>query len=215
MFCNHCGASNPNNASFCSACGKPIAVSPTPSTAVAPPIEAYSAAPNLELPRTPVPVASGTQAGERAIRPHRPRGVTILAVLAFLTLIPTVSLGMVVLSTAASASAVSDIPLMRFLMQLFPVLALGQQDMVSQASEVTTAMFAIAAICAMLSYGLWKRRKWGRILAIASSALLSLHAAAMILASSGIFLWHVFALGINIWIITYLLKPRVKQAFGA
>jgi uncharacterized membrane protein (DUF2068 family) len=122
---------------------------------------------------------------------------------------------MAVFSIAAGASAESAIPLMRLLMQLFPVLALGEQEMVSQASEMATAMFLIAAICAVLSYGLWKLRKWGRILAIVSSALLSLHAAAMILASSGILLWHVFALGINIWIITYLLKPRVKQAFRA
>ena len=29
MFCTQCGASNPDNASFCSACGKPMAVPPT------------------------------------------------------------------------------------------------------------------------------------------------------------------------------------------
>jgi uncharacterized membrane protein (DUF2068 family) len=128
-------------------------------------------------------------------------------------MIPTVAIGMAVLSIAASASAEGAIPQMRLLMRLFPVLALGEQEMVSQASAAATAMFLIAAICALLSYGLWRLRKWGRILAIVCSALLSLHAAAMILTSSGIFLWHLFALGINIWIITYLLKPRVKQTF--
>jgi hypothetical protein len=51
MFCTHCGASNPDHASFCSACGKRIAVLPTQTSAVAPPTEAYSAAPNIELPR--------------------------------------------------------------------------------------------------------------------------------------------------------------------
>jgi uncharacterized membrane protein (DUF2068 family) len=215
MFCTHCGASNPDHASFCSACGKRIAVLPTQTSAVAPPTEAYSAAPNIELPRTPARVADGMQTDERALRAPRPPGVTILAVLAFLAFVSTGSLGMVAFSYGASASAAGDIPLMRLLMQLFPVLALGEQEMVSQASEVTTAMLTIAAICAVLSYGLWKLRKWGRILAIVASALLSLHAAAMILASSGIFLWHVFALGINIWIITYLLKPRVKRTFHA
>jgi len=139
--------------------------------------------------------------------------VTLLTLLAFVTTIATVSIGMAVSSVAAGASAQSAIPLMRLLMQLFPLLAEGQQEMVDQASAAATAMFVIAAISAVLSYGLWRLRKWGRILAIVCSALLSLHAAATILASSGIFLWHVFALGINIWIITYLLKPRVKQAF--
>jgi hypothetical protein len=33
MFCTQCGASNPDNASFCSACGKPMALQPTPSNA--------------------------------------------------------------------------------------------------------------------------------------------------------------------------------------
>jgi hypothetical protein len=28
MFCTHCGAANPDNASFCSACGKPVAIPP-------------------------------------------------------------------------------------------------------------------------------------------------------------------------------------------
>lgn len=214
MFCTYCGAANPDSASYCSACGKHIAMSPTPPSAVAQPIEANAAASNIELPRTPAPATPGTQTGERPVRVPRPPGVTLLAVLAFVTIIPTVSIGTAVLSIAAGASAESAIPLMRLLMQFFPVLALGEQEMVSQASEVATVMFVIAAICAVLSYGLWNRRKWGRILAIMFSALLAIHAAALILASSGIFIWHVIALGINIWIITYLLKPRVKRTFG-
>jgi uncharacterized membrane protein (DUF2068 family) len=119
----------------------------------------------------------------------------------------------VLLGYAASAGAAGAIPLMRLLMQIFPVIAKGQQDMVRQASEAAAGMFAIAAICAVLGYGLWRLRKWGRILAIASSVLLSLHAVTMILTSSGTLLWHLFAIAINIWIFTYLLKPRVKQAF--
>jgi len=128
-------------------------------------------------------------------------------------MVPTVPLGVVLLGYAVSASAEGSIPLLRLLMQLFPVIAQGQQDMVTQAFEASAGMFAIAAICAVLSYGLWRLRKWGRILAIVSSVLMSLHAVAMILNSSGTLLWHLFAIAINIWIITYLLKPHVKQAF--
>jgi uncharacterized membrane protein (DUF2068 family) len=119
------------------------------------------------------------------------------------------------LSYGVSASATAAIPLARLVMQLFPVFTQDEQDMVRQAFEAAVAMFAIAAVCAVMSYGLWMMRKWGRIVAIVSSVLLSLHAAVMILTSSGTFVWHVFAIAINIWIITYLLKPHVKQAFGA
>jgi len=147
------------------------------------------------------------------LRAFRPRGVTILAAIAFITIIPTFSIGIALSSMAAGASAESAVPLMQSLMQFFPVLAQGEQEMVSQASFAATAMFLIAAICAVLSYGLWTLRRWARILAIVIGALFSLHAAAMILALSGAFVWHLFALGINIWIITYLLKPRVKLRF--
>ncbi len=221
-FCQTCGSPVQSEARFCAACGNPANISSssnppnlaaTESAAVALPTETHPTPLNIELPRTPVRVAPGAQIGEITIRAHRPTGVTILAVLAFLGMVPTVPLGVVLLGYAVSASAEGSIPLMRLLMQLFPVIAQGQQDMVTQAFEASAGMFAIAAICAVLSYGLWRLRKWGRILAIVSSVLMSLHAVAMILNSSGTLLWHLFAIAINIWIITYLLKPHVKQAF--
>jgi hypothetical protein len=221
-FCQTCGSPVQPEARFCAACGNPANISSssnppnlvaTASAAVALPPATYSAPPNVGLSRTPVQVAPGAQIREEAIRAHRPPGVTILAVLSFLGMVPTVPLGVVLLGYAVSASAEGSIPLMRLLMQLFPVIAKGQQDMVTQAFEASAGMFAIAAICAVLGYGLWRLRKWGRILAIASSVLLSLHAVTMILTSSGTLLWHLFAIAINIWIFTYLLKPHVKQAF--
>lgn len=221
-FCQTCGSPVQSEARFCAACGNPANISSssnppnlvaTASAAVALPTETYSAPPNVGLSRPPVQVAPGAQIREEAIRAHRPTGVTILAVLSFLAIVPTVPLGVFLLTYSASARAEGAIPLMRLLMQLFPVLAKGQQEMVSETSAGAAWMFAIAAICAVQSYGLWRLRKWGRILAIASSVLMSLHAVTMILTSSGTLLWHLFAIAINIWIITYLLKPRVKQAF--
>ena len=213
MFCHQCGASVPANASFCSGCGTRIVVPLAQTGAAAPPIEGNSAEPNVELPRTPRPGASATQTGASVLRASRPRGVTILAALAFVTMIPLVSIGIALSGMAAGASAESAVPLMRSLMRFFPVLAQGEQDMVSQASFAATVMFVFAAICAVLSYGLWTLRNWARIVAVVISALFALRAAAMMLALSGAFVWHLFTLGINIWIITYLLKPRVKQRF--
>ena len=221
-FCQTCGSPVQSEARFCAACGNPANISgssnlpnlvATASAAVALPTETYSAPPYVGSSRTPVRVAPGAQIREEAIRAHRPTGVTILAVLSFLAIVPTVSLGVVALGYAASARAEGAIPLMQLLMQLFPVLAKGQQEMVSDASAAAAGMFAIAAICAVLGYGLWRLRKWGRILAIAWSVFMSLHAITMILTSSGTLLWHLFAIAINIWIFTYLLKPHVKQAF--
>ena|SRR6185437_14051099 len=213
MFCHQCGASIPADASFCSGCGTRIVRPLAHTSAVASPIGGNSAVPNVEIPRTRTYGASAAHIGGSVLRAFRPRGVTILAAIAFITIIPTFSIGIALSSMAAGASAESAVPLMQSLMQFFPVLAQGEQEMVSQASFAATAMFLIAAICAVLSYGLWTLRRWARILAIVIGALFSLHAAAMILALSGAFVWHLFALGINIWIITYLLKPRVKLRF--
>ena len=213
MFCHQCGVSIPADASFCGGCGTRIVRPVAQTNAMAPPNEGSSAVHNVELARMATPGAYGTQTGGSVPRASRPRGVTILAVLALVTIIPTVSIGIALSGMAAGASAESAVPLMRLLMQFFPVLAQGEQDMVSQASFAATELFLIAAICAALGYGLWKLRKWARILAIVTSALFALHAAAMILASSGAVVGHLFGLGINIWIITYLSKPRVKQTF--
>lgn len=215
MFCHQCGASTPADASFCSGCGTRIVRPLAQRSAVASRIEGNSAAPDVEIRPARTPGASVTQTGGSVLRAFRPRGVAILAAIAFVTIIPAFFIGIALSGVAAGASAESAVPLMRSLMQFFPVLARGEQEMVSQASFAATAMFLIAAICAVLSYGLWTLRKWARILAIVISALFSLHAAAMMLASAGAFVWHLFALGGNIWIIAYLLKPRVKHRFPA
>jgi hypothetical protein len=212
-FCQACGNSVNSDARFCNSCGKPANIAftaipsvPAMSAAVALPIGTYSAAP------TPAAVEPTTPSGKRAIRRHRPTGVIILAVIAFLGALPAASLGVVLLGYAASARAEGSLAPMQLLMRLFPVLAKGQQDMVNQASEAGIAMFLIAAVCAVLGYGLFRLRKWGRILAVAFSVLTLLRAMVLLFNSNGV-LWNLFVIGISIWIITYLIKPRVKEAF--
>lgn len=221
-FCQSCGKTVNADARFCNGCGKPanLRYAPNPaivaaSGAVALPIETYSAVPNIKLAQTPAPVVMGARSNDSASRVHRPRGVTILAVLAFLVIIPTIILGVILMGYAASASAEGSVRLAQLLMRLFPMLAQGQYDMVNQASASAIVTFIIAAFFAVVSYGLWRLRKWGRVVAIAFSALSALRAAAMIFISPGGVIWQLIVIGINIWIVMYLLKPHVKQAFGA
>lgn len=213
MFCHQCGASLPAEASFCSGCGTRSVRSVAQASAVTATVEGASAVPHVELSRTPTLGASASQTGGSVPRASRPRGVAILAALAFVVMVATFCIGIAVSGIAASASAQSAVPLMQALMRLFPVLAQGEQELVSQASFVSTAMFLIAAICAVLGYGLWTLRKWAHIFANVISVLFSFRAVAMILLLPGTFVWNLFVLAINIWIITYLMKPRVKQSF--
>lgn len=118
------------------------------------------------------------------------------------------------LSYAASARADSSMPLMRLVMALFPVLATGQQEIIRDGLTTGLTMFLAAAIYAVLGYGLWRLRKWGRISVIVFAALAVLEAIGTIMIGEGL-LWELFLIGINVWIITYLLKPHVKQAFSS
>ncbi|HEY3928157.1 MAG TPA: zinc ribbon domain-containing protein [Candidatus Koribacter sp.] len=214
-FCQACGSSVNSDARFCNTCGKPANISvtaipsgSTASAAVAAPVATYATAP------VPATVASAIRPDKKAARRHRPAGVIILAVLAFLAAIPAASLGVVLFGYASSTRAEGSLAPMKLLMQLFPTLAKGQQDMVTQSTEAAYAMFAIAAFCAVLSYGLWMLRKWGRIVAITFSSLAALRATILMLNAYGLF-WNLFVIAINVWIVIYLMKPRVKQAFGS
>ena len=219
-FCQSCGTSVTSDSRFCNVCGKPAnlpyGASASPAGALALPIEGQLTAPALVPPTIPAAAtAANAQSSVVAGRARRPRGVTILAVLAFLGTIPTIALGLILESYAASANAEASIPLAQLLMRLFPYLAQGQRDIVSQASAGAVIMFVMAVFFAVMSYGLWTLRRWGRIVAIVCGALGALRAAAVIFIAPSTLLWQLIVIGINIWIITYLLKPHVKQAFGA
>ncbi|HXU13930.1 MAG TPA: hypothetical protein VN708_02280 [Terriglobales bacterium] len=204
------------DARYCNACGKPANIAtlsiPRDTSAgetIALPMEAHSVVPS------PTAAGAGAHFSRKRIRRSRPKGAIVLAVFASLGAAAMASLSMVLFSYAASARGEGALAPMRLLMNLFPVLAKGQQDMVNQASEAGTAMFIIAAFCAVLSYGMWTLRKWGRIVAIVFSVLMSIRAMILIVNSYDALLWNLFVIAISIWIIMYLMKPRVKQAFGA
>lgn len=77
----------------------------------------------------------------------------------------------------------------------------------------------MAAISATVGYGMWNLKEWARILQLIFSALAALGQAVGVLRSlfhfaMGGLLLHLIILGINAWIIFYLIQPHVKAAFA-
>jgi hypothetical protein len=78
----------------------------------------------------------------------------------------------------------------------------------------------IAAVYAVVGTGFLKLQNWARILVIVLSGLGALLNALGTLSALFHFhpllvVWRVILLAVNLWIALYLLKPHVKQAFGA
>ena len=172
-FCQACGIQLQPDARFCTVCGIPVNFSPSstqsnPASTVneAAPLPTYSApAPsNFKLPRTTPSVTPGAQGSEKAIQLPRPKGVIILAIIASLGVAFTVPLGLLLLWYAANVSSVGETPMAQFLIWLFPQLGQAKGEMISELGSGAVEEFLIAAICAVASYGLWRRREWGRFL---------------------------------------------------
>jgi|HubBroStandDraft_1064217.scaffolds.fasta_scaffold70738_2 hypothetical protein len=138
---------------------------------------------------------------------QRPAGVTILGVLAFIGagLLVLAALGMF-LGGAILAN----------------MAARPGMGMIAGAGGVALGVFflVIAALYAVIGTGMFKLQNWARILVIVLSflgaflnalsvlgSLLHLHPLAV--------LWSLILVAVNVWIAMYLLKPHVKQAFGA
>lgn len=75
-------------------------------------------------------------------------------------------------------------------------------------------------LCLLVGIGLWKLANWARILEMVFMALGILFGLLGLLGSManfhiGVVVWQLCIIGIEVWILIYLLKPHVKQAFGA
>jgi hypothetical protein len=131
---------------------------------------------------------------------RRPVGVTILAVLSFLT-----ALGMLFFflalkdpdAQAKAAEAREKLPL---------VMGLGV------AAPVILLVFA--GVYVAMGVGLLKLRNWARILTIILTALDLLDMAFRVL-KSGAILDFVIYIAVNALILWYMFRSGVKQAFGA
>jgi hypothetical protein len=138
---------------------------------------------------------------------ERPTGVTILAVLAF------IGAGLLVFA-ALGAMLMGGVMLSR--MGAGPIGVLGGVGVAVAA----VIFLVIAVLYVVMGVGLLKVQNWARILTIVLVGLGALAQALGVLGALAhfhpfLFVWRAIFVAIDVWIIVYLLKPHVKQAFGA
>jgi len=138
---------------------------------------------------------------------ERPTGVTILAVLGFIAAGMLVLAALGVLLGGAMVADMAARPGMGMVAGIggavFGVLFLG-----------------IAVLYAVVGVGFLKLQNWARVLTIVLCGLGVLSYALGTLSALFHFhpllvLWRVVLLAVNLLVVFYLLKPHVKQAFGA
>ena len=81
------------------------------------------------------------------------------------------------------------------------------------------ALLIAAVIYVVNGVGLWKLLGWGRLLTIVLVAIGVIFGIwglfrAFAPMHPGLIVWQLIVLAIDVWILTYMFKPHVKQAFG-
>lgn len=145
---------------------------------------------------------------------NRPTGVTVIAVLNF------IGAGICIL--AAIGMFVGG----AFLATALASMA-GRSGGGAAGAGVGVAIGAIAGVfclfmalvAGVVGFGLWGLKEWGRILQIIFSAIGALLQAFGLLGSLvrfhfGGVLWNLMWLGVDAWIIFYLIQPQIKAAFA-
>ncbi|MGD0955837.1 MAG: hypothetical protein ABR953_03300 [Candidatus Acidiferrales bacterium] len=138
---------------------------------------------------------------------ERPTGVTILAVLAF------IGAGLLVLA------ALGFLLMGGVMLSRMAGAPLGMMGGIGVAF-LAVVFLVIAVLYVVMGIGFWKLQNWARILAIVLTGLAVLFQALGVLGALAhfhpiLFVWRAIFLAIDVWIVVYLLKPNVKQAFGA
>jgi uncharacterized membrane protein (DUF2068 family) len=142
---------------------------------------------------------------------QRPTGVTILAILAFIGAGMLVMAALVLFAGGALVSRFANMP---------------QAGMIAGVAGAVLAAIclAFAVLEFVVGLGLWKLQNWARILTIVLICLALLSSVLGLLMGLthmfGMFFFMLFfrrivIAAIQVWIVIYLLKPHVKQAFGA
>jgi hypothetical protein len=138
---------------------------------------------------------------------ERPDGVTVLGVLAYI---------------GAGLSVLAALGMLLGGAIIANMAARPGMGMIAGVGGVALGIFflVIAALYAVIGTGMFKLHNWARILVIILSFLGAALNALSLLGALFHFrplavLWSLVVIGVNVWIAMYLLKPHVKQAFGA
>ena len=138
---------------------------------------------------------------------QRPTGVTIVAVLNFL---------------AAAALAIFSVPFFagHSIMTRDAETARSARVLVGMEAFVGAGLLVLAVLSAVIGIGLLKLRNWARILALIWFLLGLLTSVAGVFASVAPLrllplLREFLVVAIDVWILWYLLRPQVRQAFAA
>lgn len=178
----------------------------------------------VRSPERPVAAASAIPQSQPLV--GRPAGVAILSVLAFLGsaafTVVSVLLLMVCFYVGVFGAMIRDIPWVFWLFHFVPSLDEkmkgAQHVMIGDVSFGALKMIALAAVCAVVTYGLWRLRKWGHVLATGLCVVGLLYALASIFFlqtdTLDTIALVVIVIPIGVWSLAYLLRARVKQAFA-
>jgi len=138
---------------------------------------------------------------------ERPTGVSVLAILSFIGAGLTVLVALAFMMGSATISQ---------------MVGGGRGSAMLVGLGVVGGVFILgfAALYLVVGFGLWTLKNWGRLLMLILAAIglifgaLGLLTALMHFHIMGL-VWQFVVCAIDVWIITYLLKPHVKQAFSA
>ncbi len=138
---------------------------------------------------------------------ERPTGVTVLAVLAFVSTGFLVLAALGVLLGGAMVANMAARP--------------GMGMMAGTLGAVLgVVLLGFAILYVAIGIGFLKLQNWARIVTIVLCGLGVLFNGLGLLTalfhfSAMLFVWRLIVVAIEVWIVVYLLKPHVKQAFGA
>jgi len=138
---------------------------------------------------------------------ERPRGVTVISVLAFIGAGLLVLAGLGMFLGGALLSSMASRP--------------GMGMMAGIGGAVVGFMFlGIAAVEIVMGLGLWNLREWARIITVVLviiGAVLNAFALLRSMIHFEVFrlFFQMVVIAIDVWVAVYLSKPTVKQAFGA